>query len=104
MNGNNAMLTSTTSVMVANVYQRERETMEVDRTVRLALTFSEALRRWQMSVYRLSKDAGVALKTTQKIVAGQSPEPSFWSVVDLARALGVSLEALAVAPRAKPAS
>jgi hypothetical protein len=43
----------------------------------------------------LSKESGVALKTTRKIVAGQSPEPSFWSVIDLAHALGVSLEALA---------
>jgi hypothetical protein len=69
--------------------------MESDRSARLALAFSEALRRRGLSVYRLSKESGVALKTTQKIVAGQSPEPSFWSVVDLARALGLSLEALA---------
>jgi hypothetical protein len=69
--------------------------MDIDRSARLALAFSEALRRRQWSVYRLSKEAGVALKTTQKIVSGLSPEPSFWSVVDLAHALELSLDTLA---------
>jgi hypothetical protein len=58
------------------------------------------LRKRQWSVYRLSKESGVAMKTTQKIVAGQSPESSFWSIVDLACALEVSLEALAGTPTA----
>ena len=70
-----------------------------DRSARLALTFSTALRQRGWSVYKLSKESGVALKTTQKIVAGQSPEPSFWSVVDLARVLGVTLEALSPTPQ-----
>jgi hypothetical protein len=68
--------------------------MDVDRTARLALLFSEALRRRRLSVYRLSKESGVALKTTQKVIAGQSPEPSFWTVVGLAHTLGLSLDAL----------
>jgi hypothetical protein len=51
--------------------------MKVDRSARLVLALSEALRRRQWSVCRLSKESGVAMKTTQKIVAGQSPDPSF---------------------------
>jgi hypothetical protein len=69
--------------------------MEVDRSVRLALALSEALRKRKWTVYKLSKETGVPMKTALKILAGHSPQPSFWSIVTMAQALGLPLAKLA---------
>jgi hypothetical protein len=58
------------------------------------LALTEALRRRQWSVYRLAKESGVTLKSVQRIVKGESPQPGYWSVVDMAHALGLSLDQL----------
>jgi DNA-binding Xre family transcriptional regulator len=82
-------------LLEAAIYITDLEDDMDDRSVRLALVLSEALRKRGWSVYKLSKETGIPMKSTQKLVAGQSPQVSFWTVVAVAQALGVPLTKLA---------
>jgi hypothetical protein len=42
------------------------------------------------------------MKTALKILAGQSPQPSFWSIVAMSQALGLPLASLASTMPAAP--
>jgi transcriptional regulator with XRE-family HTH domain len=55
------------------------------------------LHRQQKSVYALAKQAGVPVKTVQRICKGEGKQPSVWTIAALARVLGVTIDSL-VAP------
>jgi DNA-binding phage protein len=61
----------------------------------LGLRIMTQLQRQQKSVYWLAKHAGLPVKTVQRICKGEGKQPSFWTMVAIARVLGVSMDALA---------
>ena len=72
----------------------------------LGLRLMTAVQRQGLSVYELAKRAQLPVSTVQKICAGAGKQPSFWTLVALAKVLGLSLDALAGldAPDDAPAS
>ena len=60
----------------------------------LGLRIMTLLHDQQMSVYMLAKRAEVPLRTVQRIVAGEGKQPSVWTIVAIARVLGVSVDHL----------
>ena len=73
----------------------------------LGLRIMTLLHRQQKSVYALAKHAGLPVKTVQRICKGEGKQPSVWTIVAIARVLGVSMDALVglheAAPRATKA-
>ena len=73
----------------------------------LGLRIMTLLHRQQKSVYALAKHAGLPVKTVQRICKGEGKQPSVWTIVAIARVLGVSMDALVglheAAPRAAKA-
>ena len=61
----------------------------------LGLRLMTAVQRQGLSVYELAKRAQLPVSTVQKICAGAGKQPSFWTLVALAKVLGLSLDALA---------
>jgi len=61
----------------------------------LGLRLMTAVQRQGLSVYALAKRAQLPVSTVQKICAGAGKQPSFWTLVALANALGLSLDTLA---------
>lgn len=60
----------------------------------LGLRIMTLLHRQQKSVYALAKHAGLPVKTVQRVCKGEGKQPSVWTIVAIARALGVSMDAL----------
>jgi transcriptional regulator with XRE-family HTH domain len=52
------------------------------------------LHRQKMSVYALAKHAGLPRKTVQRICKGEGKQSSVWTIVAMARVLGVSVDYL----------
>src|SRR5262245_48432861 len=67
---------------------------ETNEATRLGLRLMTLLHQQQKSVYALAKQAGVPLHTVQRICKGEGKQPSVWTIVALARVLGVSMDAL----------
>lgn len=67
----------------------------------LALRIMTLLHRQQKSVYALAKEAGLPVKSVQRICKGEGRQPSVWTIAAIARALHVPLDALAGLPDAK---
>ena len=67
----------------------------------LALRIMTLLHRQQKSVYALAKQAGVPIKTVQRICKGEGKQPSVWTIAAIARTLGVTIDALAGLPDAE---
>src|SRR5207302_1965145 len=61
----------------------------------LGLRLMTAVQRQGISVYELAKRAQLPVSTVQKVCAGGGKQPSFWTIVALAKVLGLSLHALA---------
>src|SRR5438445_13812400 len=60
----------------------------------LGLRIMTLLHRQQKSVYALAKHAGLPVKTVQRICKGEGKQPSVWTIVAMARVLGVSMDEL----------
>jgi hypothetical protein len=67
----------------------------------LGLRIMTLLHRQQKSVYALAKQAGLPVKTVQRICKGEGKQPSVWSIAAIARVLGVSMDDLAGLPEAE---
>ena len=80
-----------------------RDNMEQQQAL-LGLRLMTAVQRQGLSVYELAKRAQLPVSTVQKICAGAGKQPSFWSLVALATALGLSLDTLSGLPDADAAS
>jgi transcriptional regulator with XRE-family HTH domain len=61
---------------------------------RLGLRIMTLLHRQQKSVYALAKQAGLPVKTVQRICKGEGKQPSVWTIAAIARVLGVSMDEL----------
>jgi transcriptional regulator with XRE-family HTH domain len=70
----------------------------------LGLRIMTLLHRQQKSVYALAKQAGLPVKTVQRICKGEGKQPSVWTIAAIARVLGVSMDDLAGLPEAAPSS
>src|SRR5262245_5280326 len=68
----------------------------------LGLRIMTLLHRQQKSVYALAKQAGLPVKTVQRICKGEGKQPSVWTIAAMARVLGVSMDALVGLPEAAP--
>ena len=68
----------------------------------LGLRIMTLLHRQQKSVYALAKQAGLPVKTVQRICKGEGKQPSVWTIAAMARVLGVSMDALVELPEAAP--
>lgn len=71
----------------------------------LGLRIMTLLHRQQKSVYALAKQAGLPVKTVQRICKGEGKQPSVWTIAAIARVLGVSMDELVglhEAPQAAP--
>src|SRR5215831_3325162 len=64
----------------------------------LGLRIMTLLHRQQKSLYALAKQAGLPVKSVQRICKGEGKQPSVWTVAAMARALGVSLDELVGLP------
>ena len=64
----------------------------------LGLRIMTLLHRQQKSLYALAKQAGLPVKTVQRICKGEGKQPSVWTVAAMAHALGVSLDELVGLP------
>lgn len=64
----------------------------------LALRIMTLLQRQQKSVYALAKEAGLPVKSVQRICKGEGKQPSVWSIAAIARVLGVPMDDLAGLP------
>ena len=71
---------------------------------RLGLRIMTLLHRQQKSVYALAKQAGLPVKTVQRICKGAGKQPSVWTIAAIARVLGVSIDDLARLPGADPSA
>src|SRR6266436_2033824 len=60
----------------------------------LGLRIMTLLHRQQKSVYALAKQAGLPVKTVQRICKGEGKQPSVWTIAAIARVLGVSMDDL----------
>ena len=60
----------------------------------LGLRIMTLLHRQQKSVYALAKQAGLPVKTVQRICKGEGKQPSVWTIVAIARVLDVSIDEL----------
>lgn len=67
-------------------------TEEVERGRRLGAALREA--RGQASLGQVALAAGVSVETLRKIETGRIPTPAFFTVVAVARVLGLSLDDL----------
>jgi transcriptional regulator with XRE-family HTH domain len=70
----------------------------------LGLRIMTLLHRQQKSVYALAKQAGLPVKTVQRICKGEGKQPSVWTIAAIARVLGVRMDDLAGLPEAAPSS
>ena len=70
----------------------------------LGLRIMTLLHRQQKSVYALAKQAGLPVKTVQRICKGEGKQPSVWTIAAIARVLGVSMDDLAGLPEAAQAA
>jgi transcriptional regulator with XRE-family HTH domain len=68
----------------------------------LGLRIMTLLHRQQKSVYALARQAGLPVKTVQRICKGEGKQPSVWTIAAMARVLGVSMDALVGLPEAAP--
>ena len=64
----------------------------------LGLRIMTLLHRQQKSVYALAKQAGLPVKTVQRICKGEGKQPSVWAIAAMARVLGVSMDDLVALP------
>ena len=64
----------------------------------LGLRIMTLLHRQQKSVYALAKQAGLPVKTVQRICKGEGKQPSVWTIAAMARVLGVSMDDLVALP------
>ena len=60
----------------------------------LGLRIMTLLHRQQKSVYALAKQAGLPVKTVQRICKGEGKQPSVWTIAAIARVLDVSIDEL----------
>ena len=60
----------------------------------LGLRIMTLLHRKQKSVYALAKQAGLPVKTVQRICKGEGKQPSVWTIVAIARVLEVRVDEL----------
>ena len=60
----------------------------------LGLRIMTLLHRQQKSVYALAKQAGLPVKTVQRICKGEGKQPSVWTIDAIARVLDVSIDEL----------
>jgi hypothetical protein len=70
----------------------------------LGLRIMTLLHRQQKSVYALAKQAGVPVKTVQRICKGEGKQPSVWTIAALARVLGVTVDSLVAPSENTPSS
>jgi transcriptional regulator with XRE-family HTH domain len=68
---------------------------ERERGERLGALLREA--RGERSMAEVAAAAGISAETLRKIETGRAPTPAFFTVVALARALGLSTDLLAAA-------
>src|SRR5262245_26653898 len=66
----------------------------------LGLRIMTLLHRQHKSVYALAKQAGLPVKTVQRICKGEGKQPSVWTIAAIARVLGVSMDSLVGLPEA----
>ncbi len=74
------------------------------REALLGLRIMTLLHRQQTSVYALAKQAGLPVKTVQRICKGEGKQPSVWTIAAMARVLGVRMDDLAGWPEATHAT
>src|SRR4051794_18746357 len=73
-------------------------TMHANAEVLLGLRIMTLLHHQHKSVYALAKYAGLPVHTVQRIYKGKGKQPSVWTIVAIARVLGVSIDDLVVLP------